>query len=195
MKKRRSIKIILSNRWLYTLIAIGIVLFIGVGVYAVGIKPNPGHSISELQTCDSNGQTLVMSNGVWTCGTMAQFSVSNVKITTASHNGAFGGYNAVYNWIQNNGCSGYHVCTATEVVNAAQAGLLPFSGLPYNTLAWYSSGIGTLLSDSNSNDCMGWNQQTVSYQGPAIGYYSGFPNSVYPFWSGCNTVSPVLCCK
>jgi len=67
-KRRRRISINLSNRWLYTLIAVGIILIIGVGVYALGAIPNPGHSISQLQTCNSNGQTLVMSNGAWTCG-------------------------------------------------------------------------------------------------------------------------------
>lgn len=68
MKKRRkvTININLSNRWLYTLIAIGIVLVVCVGVYAVGIIPNPGHQINQLQTCDNN-QILETVNGVWTC--------------------------------------------------------------------------------------------------------------------------------
>jgi len=67
--KRNSKKIILSNRWLYTLITVGILICLSVGVYAVlGTTPNPGHSISELQTC-SNGEILQMVNGAWACTT------------------------------------------------------------------------------------------------------------------------------
>jgi hypothetical protein len=53
MKKKRgkfAIQVSLSNRWLYTFIVIGILVAIGVGVYALapGTKPNPGHSLSEI---------------------------------------------------------------------------------------------------------------------------------------------------
>lgn len=67
--RKVNIKINFTNRWLYTFIAVGILALIGVGVYAFGAMPNPGHAISQLQTCDSNGQTLVMQNGQWICGT------------------------------------------------------------------------------------------------------------------------------
>lgn len=67
-KKEVSIHIHLSNRWLYTLIAIGIISILGVVVYAYGTS-NPfvfGHSLNELERC-AEGQTLRVSSGSWVC--------------------------------------------------------------------------------------------------------------------------------
>jgi hypothetical protein len=67
-KNKREIKIILSNRWLYTLIALGVLAVIAVGVWAYGTS-NPsvfGHSIGELELC-AEGQTIKVVNGTWTC--------------------------------------------------------------------------------------------------------------------------------
>jgi len=59
----------MSNRLLYTLIAIGILAIVATGVYALVYNvPNPGHSVAELQKCDSDGQVLKMSGGNWVCG-------------------------------------------------------------------------------------------------------------------------------
>jgi len=60
----------LSNRWLYTIIAIGILAIIGVGVYAVA---GVSHSSDEIDEVDptvpacSNGQILQTSAGAWSC--------------------------------------------------------------------------------------------------------------------------------
>ncbi len=74
MKKRgKTIQINLSNRLLYTIIAIGVLLIAGVGVYALtpGTAPNPGHLISELAppTSCGNGEYLqfVDSTTGWAC--------------------------------------------------------------------------------------------------------------------------------
>jgi hypothetical protein len=72
MKKKRglTIKINLSNRWLYFLITLGILMIVAVGVYAASYSSSgAGHPITEISTCPSNGQILKMSGGVWTCGT------------------------------------------------------------------------------------------------------------------------------
>jgi len=73
MKKKRGIqiKINFTNRWLYTLIAIGILAIIGVGVYALtpGVAPNPGHLISEMappSPCPAN-QFLQFDGTNWKC--------------------------------------------------------------------------------------------------------------------------------
>lgn len=70
MRRKRgfNLTINLSNRWLYTLIALGIVIIFSVGVYAsFGNTPNPGHPVSQLQTCSEDGKILKMSGGAWIC--------------------------------------------------------------------------------------------------------------------------------
>lgn len=51
MKKRgKKLQIVFSNRWLYSLITLGIIVILAAGIYALtaGTTPNPGHSISEM---------------------------------------------------------------------------------------------------------------------------------------------------
>ncbi len=67
MVRKHKAKKEISNRLLYTLITIGILAILGVGVYAVaGSVPNPGHSLLQLQPC-SDGETLKMVGTSWTC--------------------------------------------------------------------------------------------------------------------------------
>jgi len=70
-KRGKSIKINinLSNRWLYTLILIGVLIAVGVGIYAATYSPSgAGHPYTEISTCSSDGQILKMSGGAWICG-------------------------------------------------------------------------------------------------------------------------------
>ncbi len=67
-----NVKINLTNRWLYTLIAIGILTVISVGVYAstfVNSATNTGHDLSEIQSC-AEGQIMQTSGGSWSCVNM-----------------------------------------------------------------------------------------------------------------------------
>lgn len=57
----------ISNRLSYTIISVFILIALGIGVWAIGAVPNPGHAISELQTCSVEGAMLRMSGGSWTC--------------------------------------------------------------------------------------------------------------------------------
>ena len=85
-RKRKNIKLVFnfSERALYTLIAILIVLIFGVGVYAVaGTTPNPGHAIADIQPC-SDGEILKMSGGAWTCGN--EVSETDPKVGTLTNN-------------------------------------------------------------------------------------------------------------
>jgi hypothetical protein len=82
-KRQINIKINFTNRWLYTLIAVGVLVIMGVGVYAAsslltpGVAPNPGHPISQTSppsSC-SAGQVLQWNgtsnaDGGWACGTI-----------------------------------------------------------------------------------------------------------------------------
>jgi hypothetical protein len=98
MKKKGglNVKINFSNRWLYTLIALGILVIISVGVYALqaGVKPNPGHDLSELGVpsgCTSgqfiywDGNNLAcMSQSQSLCpvGTTVYYNYSNLNEDT-----------------------------------------------------------------------------------------------------------------
>jgi len=88
MKKKRDITIKLSNKLFYTLIVIGILAVVGVGVWALGSVPNPGHAISELQTCEE-GETLQVVDGEWDC-------VSGVSIRGWEKIQVVGGPNQFY---------------------------------------------------------------------------------------------------
>lgn len=69
--KRGRIEIKFSNRLLYTLIALGIIVIITTGVYGAlsTTVPNPGHNVSELQKCTVAGEILKMNAGAtaWEC--------------------------------------------------------------------------------------------------------------------------------
>ena len=73
MTKKRGlqIKINLTNRWLYALITIGILMVVGVGVYAYGTS-NPsifGHSVNEVgfPTDCQVGEFLKWDGNSWIC--------------------------------------------------------------------------------------------------------------------------------
>ncbi len=73
MSKKRGrnsgIHIHLTNRWLYTIIAIGILAAVGVGVYAATYSSSgAGHPYTEISTCPAN-QILKMNSAgnAWTC--------------------------------------------------------------------------------------------------------------------------------
>jgi hypothetical protein len=106
--KRLNIKINFSNRWLYTIIAIGILAMIGVGVYALtpGTAPNPGHLISEMappSPCATN-QYLQFDGTNWKCSTVTSvicptgmtptYTYSNSAEDTYTYRGACGGGSA-----------------------------------------------------------------------------------------------------
>lgn len=58
-----------SNRLLYSLIALGIIAILSVGVYATTYTASGGgHPYTEISTCSIEGQILKMSGGAWTCG-------------------------------------------------------------------------------------------------------------------------------
>ena len=69
----KKIVINLSNRWLYTFILIGIIILLGIIVYALapGSSGNPGHNIQDVgppATC-ADGQVLQFINSTnnWGC--------------------------------------------------------------------------------------------------------------------------------
>jgi len=100
MNKRRVIKISLSNKLFYSLIAVFAVLVLGIGVYAYGTS-NPstfGHSISEIDPpayCGGyNDGWLRYYDGSWQCedtpstggDTTVVGGISGYEIVEDSHN-------------------------------------------------------------------------------------------------------------
>lgn len=67
MISKLSKKYKISNRFSYTIIALLSVILVATGIYAFGAVPNPGHSLSQLQGCDSPGQILNWAGTNWEC--------------------------------------------------------------------------------------------------------------------------------
>jgi hypothetical protein len=102
---------------------------------------------------------------------------SDVKVTTATHNGNFGSYEAMNDWIQTNGCSGYHVCDIVELTRWAQTGGAVLGGID----SWYNG---------DSYDCYGWRSANSADRGAT--WWAGIHSHT---WSTCDTARNVACCK
>ena len=111
MKKRRGIqiKINFTNRWLYTLIAIGILALVGVGVYALapGVVPNPGHNINEVSIpggC-TPGQFLKYDGANWVCSLTADYCAGGTCSGSLRINGGLSGVASMQTVIYSTGSS------------------------------------------------------------------------------------------
>ena len=120
-------------------------------------------------------------------------SPSDMKITSATHDGNFGGYQGMYNWIQSNGCSGYHVCDTTEVTRYWQT----HSATGFSTNAWINTGMHALLialpTRTYVNDCGDWSLNGAS--GGSANAAITWDNRGFVGWDNCSTSNAVLCCK
>lgn len=84
----------------------------------------------------------------------------DVKVTTASHNGNFGGYQAMYNWIQTNGCSGYHVCSGHELSSYYQLHADSFAGGYFNDTQNWTGECSAWTAGSGSTNGAIWDPST-----------------------------------
>jgi hypothetical protein len=71
MKKRGKVNSHISNRLLYTLITLGILIIVSTGVYAWASANGVGHAYSELQTCTGTQILKMNGAGAWACATDA----------------------------------------------------------------------------------------------------------------------------
>jgi hypothetical protein len=118
-------------------------------------------------------------------GKINGWNVPSSIITSAPHDGKFAttpsnGYQAMYDWIRLNGCSGYHVCDSSELTRAAQLGLVP------PAICWFNHGD----YDALATDCDGWTQNLASAS-------NGLIWIITPPWAysnDCNDLRPVCCC-
>jgi len=151
MKKRgkRNIQINISNRVLYTLITLGIIAILGVGVYAYGtsVPATFGHSYNELQPC-SGTQILKMNGaGAWTCQADATGSIPDPlqvsRFLTGEVTDGFGAGQGVYDVGANNIGAGTSIYSYGAICVGNSAGdCSGRSGLPSQTT-------GTLLTSSS----------------------------------------------
>lgn len=198
-----------SNRLSYTLITLSAIIILAATVYAgiitpPGTAPNPGHTFNDEITPPTpcaNGQFLKWNTGgsggaFWSCVTIstpaASWAPTDVKFTTAKHNGNFGGYKAMYDWIQANGCSGYHVCDATELTSYYQTHTSP--NLDTANSGWYNSGmkISTSSTLGSLEDCGSWTRADNDYTGPMW----SLSTNPGPWYATCEYPSrTVMCCK
>jgi hypothetical protein len=110
----------------------------------------------------------------------------NVKLTNNTHNGNFGGYQAMNSWIQSHGCPGYHVCDYTEVSRWLQTvGTSVFS-----ENAWINSP-GVYGATGNVGDCRGWSP-IAGDVGTIIARSAG---KTFPGRHFCDRFFRVACCK
>jgi len=91
MKKKRGFSINLTNRWLYTLIAIGILVLVGVGVYAATYSTSgAGHPYTEISTCGANQILKMNPAGTnWTCGNDIDTDTKGSLSCTTRNSGSY----------------------------------------------------------------------------------------------------------
>lgn len=107
---------------------------------------------------------------------------TDIKATTSTTNGSRSGYDGLQTWIESNGCSGYYVCTGTDIIRYIAAGnSAPSTG-------WYMTGLN---NGDSANDCSGWNTSSSGTKG-RIWYNQA--SSLYPTNSACDSTHAVLCC-
>jgi hypothetical protein len=201
MKKRKVKNRSHNNRLMYTLITLGILAVVAVGVYAYGTS-NPsvfGHTATEMNIdIDGDGTPDKTLQEAFDDGDLGGSSwPKEIKLTNATHNGDFGGYNekpsiaGMYEWIQDNGCEGFHVCTADEISVAFQKGMISgYQG------GWFDGGHCEEPASGRSLDCYGW-QTSTSEIDNVVGSEGGSSGSTGPAFqtAACSSSHFVWCCK
>ncbi len=206
MEKKKGLKVNIhfSNRWLYTFIFLGILISIGVVVYALtpGVAPNPGHFITELAPptgCNSN-QFLKFDGINWVCATISTPETPDVPIdviiSTETDQGHFGA-----DWCLKKFGASWHVCAISELdtakscleytasdrtikncvdgVMAWESGVRDFSGghIPYN------------------NPCNNWASALITVSAPVMEWDSVTGTFTNVFIFSCNNAYRVACCR
>ena len=126
-----------------------------------------------------------------------------IKVTNGSHSGLFkdietnqcvdgnnenlNGYQCMYNWIQTQGCEGYHVCDESELLAASQMGINLNSGS-----LWYNAGQSFNELVGVANDCNFWrdNDEVVFGNTWLLSNDKSYNQAL-----SCNSSRQVACCK
>ena len=142
-----------------------------------------------------------------------------IKTTNAQHNGSFVGdglngdddlgYREQYEWLQDNGCSGYHLCTLDEISRGIASGIdIDTSELAANNEYWFKIQGGQYGYDGYEaapvTDCYGWTNDASSYYSATFYMYVNASGDAIMTWptsieedgaSICSIPSYYMCCK
>lgn len=113
----------------------------------------------------------------------------DVKFTTSTHDGDFGGWAAMFAWVQANGCSGYEICRANDIMKFIEHGGTIADVGQVRTIDIATGAPGdAYCSDWNSSNSSGSRAHGKITTGGA-----GFPT--YDPDGACGSVLPFACCK
>jgi len=142
--------------------------------------------------CDGSGNCLEGGSSKPTPA--AYYYPMDVKATIAAHNGQFApsgiGYANLHQWIQDNGCSGYHVCTPGEIVaHMSHTGIEVPSG-------WLQGGGNqeAFRSGFSILDCKAWTSNAAPGDNSPRGIFWDTAEKGANL-ATCDVSKPVLCCK
>lgn len=113
----------------------------------------------------------------------------DVMLTAETHDGNFGGYQAMNAWIQANGCEDYHVCDYSEVSRWMQI----HGDSVFTENCWINSpGVYYGAGTGNVGDCRGWKSIESHDVGTIIARSAdkAFPGRHY-----CFQTFKVACCR
>jgi outer membrane protein assembly factor BamB/type II secretory pathway pseudopilin PulG len=149
-------------------------------------------SSSGLPSC-SSGETIEYDGSDWTCTTGSSGAPSDVKYTTSSSTGNFGGYSGLQTFLDSNGCSGYKICTSENVFQYVRNG----NDL-HAVIDPLSAGARLWMLNDNADDCEAWQYDGSSGYGATLSVFTG--NVESKSWSMiaeryCSNSYPVLCCQ
>jgi len=113
-------------------------------------------------------------------------NVTDIQMSAAK-TGNFGGYQGMYNWIQTNGCAGYHVCDGTEITCYYQTHATDSLSGWYISAFYSASGSG----GNPAQDCHGF---TNDNSGPPS-YKAEYWSNSFPSDEPCSNTHSVMCCK
>ncbi len=157
-------------------------LFSSLFVYASKEVSFIGESVTILRD-------LFIEGDVHVEGVIKAYAVpADIKWTSTTHNGNFGGYKAMNDWIQENGCEGYHVCDGDEVTRYQQHhGPV---NMPQSWVIGFIYGGG-----ANYHECDGWMSEASARHGSIFHGSYGARGYSLPSWTGCHNLRNVACCK
>jgi hypothetical protein len=114
-------------------------------------------------------------------GKIYGWNVPSFTLTAIPHNGNFGGLNGMYQWIQQNGCTGYHVCDSKEIEILIELGYSTSEGCWVNPtfLGW----------DDACRDWVDGGNTHGTYWQPAS------LSNVLNYMDICSIARKVCCCK